>query len=282
MPTRNTPGPATSIHGIEAEAASVARIRVRILLTGESGVGKQTLARAIHEQGRGASAPLVVVDCSEAADAVFESELLDWQDGKPLSLGWIQKANGGTLLIRSIEKMTARKQSALFRYLDARQGASASEGKSVPVSDARLIACGCSTLVAAVESGRFHGDLFYRLNTVHLRLEALRDRRRDIPALFERFLRQAAETHGRRPPAINPETMRRLVAYSWPGNVRELRSVADDVMANSANVIEPRMLPSRIMLEPADGDLHSGRPVVNGQSPPSVTSHTTRGSSLDG
>ena len=269
MPTPNTPGPATSIHGIEAEAASVARFHVRILLTGESGVGKQTLARAIHEQGRGASAPLVVVDCSEAADAVFESELLDWEDGKPLSHGWIQTAHGGTLLIRSIEKMTARKQSALFRYLDARQSASVSGGKNA--SDARLIACGCSTLVAAVESGRFHGDLFYRLNTVHLRLEPLRDRRRDIPALFERLLRQAAETHGRRPPAISPDTMRRLVAYSWPGNVRELRSVADDVMANGANVIEPRMLPSRILLDPADGDLRSSRPVVNGQPPSSAT-----------
>ena len=254
MPTRDKFGHATNIPGIEAEAAAIARFDVRVLLTGESGVGKQTLACAIHEGSRGASAPLVVADCAAISDTVFESELLDWQDGDRAHLGWVHNAHGGTLVIRSIEKMTARKQSALFRYLDARTGAA---GASGPVSDARLIACGCTTLFSAVESGRFHSDLFYRLNTVHLHLEPLRQRRSDIPLLFDRFLRQAADTNGRRPPAISTEAMRRLIAYAWPGNVRELRGVADEVAADNANVIEPRMLPSRIVPEPSGDEPHS-------------------------
>jgi len=234
-------------------AADAARADVRVLLTGESGVGKQTLARLIHERSRGPAAPLVVVDCDEVSDSQFESEMLDASiGGNPdaaSSERWLAQARGGTIVLRSVEKMTDRKQSALFRHLDLHYGGQRGQHSAPP--DVRLIAVGCSSFLRTVETGHFRSDLFYRLNTIHLAVKPLRERRDDLPDLFDRFIHDAAGALGRTASTISTDAMRKITAYSWPGNLRELRMVAEDLVRKPTEVIDSKILPARFLTETA-------------------------------
>ena len=232
METPDSLGHSTTIRDLNNEAADAAPSGVRILLTGETGAGKQTLARLIHERTRGATAPLIVLDCCEISDSTFEAEWLDpmMDVASPdcgTHEGWLRTAQGGTIHIRTLEKMTWRKQAALFRYLDARHRAGAgAAGHPASSVDVRLITSGDSSLFEAVAAGTFRQDLFYRLNTVHLCVPPLRERLEDVPVLFDHFVREFCDARQCAVPAIAPETLQALTAYSWPGNVRELKQVA--------------------------------------------------------
>jgi DNA-binding NtrC family response regulator len=225
-------GHTATIRDLGNEAADAALFGVRILLTGGTGVGKQTLARLIHERTRGATAPLIVLDCCEISDSTFEAEWLDpmmdvASPGCSTHDGWLRTAHGGTIHIRSLDKMTSRKQAALFRHLDARHGAGAgAAGHTASSVDVRLITSGDTSLFEAVAAGRFRPDLFYRLNTVHLCVPPLCERLEEVPVLFDHFVREFCDARQCAVPAFAPETLQALTAYSWPGNVRELKQVA--------------------------------------------------------
>jgi DNA-binding NtrC family response regulator len=254
MQTQQTDGYTMTIRELENEAADAASFDARILLTGERGVGKQTLARFIHERSRGAVAPFVIVDCADVSDAAFESEwvggLTDTPGAHTKAVhGWLKRAEGGTIFIRGLERMTLRKQSALFRHLDARNAARTFGAPDSSSQDVRLIVAGCTSLIDAVSTGRFRADLFYRVNTVHIPIKPLWERPQDVPVLLGRFMRSTAAAQRRSTPLISTEAMRRLMSYSWPDNVRELKAVADDLMMHQASVVDPRVLPPRILQE---------------------------------
>lgn len=246
------------MYEVEREATRVARFDVRVLITGESGVGKQTLAQLIHDHSRSAAAPIVIVDCSAVSDSVFETEWTGPVHGG--RLGWLQQAAGGTLVIRSLEKMTMRKQSALFRHLDSLSGRARLD-RAVVERPVRIVGCASNALLERIDND-FRADLFYRLNSVHLPVPPLRDRRGDVLKLLGGFLKDVADAQGRSTPSIAADAMRRLTAYDWPGNVRELRTVAENLAASGDPIIETGMLPYAITA--ARDDLrhpHGLRPV---------------------
>lgn len=230
MERPDTLGHTTTILDLGDEAADAALFGVRVLLTGETGVGKQTLARLIHERTRGAHAALIVLDCGEISDSTFEAEWLHpvmdlTSTDCSTHAGWLRAAEGGTIHIRSLEKMTSRQQEALFRYLDARHAAGARvAGRSS--GEVGLITSGDTSLFNAVAAGTFRQDLFYRLNTVHLCVPPLSERLEEVPVLFDHFVREFCDARRCAVPAIAPETVQALTEYSWPGNVRELKQAA--------------------------------------------------------
>ncbi len=223
-------GHTATLRSLESEAAEGAVCGVRILLTGEHGVGKRTLARLIHEHTRGAGAPLVVLDCAEISDSTFECEWLDAMitagGGGGSHDGWLRTAQRGTIHLRSLEQMTPRQQAALYRHLDARHGAIGPTAHQARSIDVRLITSADTSLLDAVQSGAFRQDLFYRVNTVHLRVPPLRERLEEVGGLFDHFVQEVCDARQCAVPAIAPETLQALTAYSWPGNVRELKETA--------------------------------------------------------
>ncbi len=231
MERPDTLGHTTTILDLGDEAADAALFGVRVLLTGDTGVGKQTLARLIHERTRGAHAALIVLDCGEISDSTFEAEWLDPMMDRTSTdsthVGWLRAAEGGTIHIRRLEKMTSRQQAALFRYLDARHAARARvAGRETSSVDVGLITSGDTSLFEAVAAGTFRQDLFYRLNTVHLCVPPLSERLEEVPVLFDHFVREFCDARRCAVPAIAPETLQALTEYYWPGNVRELKQTA--------------------------------------------------------
>ena len=201
-----------------------------VLVSGETGTGKELVARALHNFG-GRKGHFVAVNCAAIPEALFESELFGHQAGAftgatKRRVGKVEHASQGTLFLDEIEAMPLALQAKLLRVLQEREVEPLGANKVVKV-DLRVVAATNSSLVRMVEEGRFRVDLFYRLNVVTLQLPPLRDRRGDIPLLLQHFLRLAAMRF--QLPEVEPtlETRENLLAHAWPGNVRELKSAAE-------------------------------------------------------
>ena len=202
-----------------------------ILIQGETGSGKELVARCLHEAGPRRSGHFVAINCGGLPEALFESEIFGHEAGAYTGagkrrIGKIEYASGGTLFLDEIESMPIALQIKLLRVLQERSLERLGSNTLIPV-DCRVVAATKADLKALSDQGRFRADLYYRLSVVTLALPPLRERREDIPLLFEHFLLQAAARHQRPLPAADPARQGRLLAYDWPGNVRELRNVAD-------------------------------------------------------
>ena len=180
---------------------------------------------------RRADRPFVAINCAALPDQLLESELFGHERGaftgavaaKP---GRIEQANGGVLFLDEVGEMAPAVQAKLLRVLEEREFMRV--GGSAPIRvDVRVIAATNKELEAAVAAGEFRRDLYYRLNVLHVRIPPLRERREDIPLLFEHFLRLAAEKDGRPAPEVSRETLQLIVHHDWPGNVRELENVVE-------------------------------------------------------
>src|SRR5512145_2613524 len=233
-------------------AARVAASGATVLILGESGTGKELLARALHQASPRAAGPFVPVDCGAIAEGVLESELFGHARGaftgaQTARRGLFEEAAGGTLFLDEIGDVGPGLQARLLRALQEGTIRPVGANEPIPV-DARVVAATNRDLEAAVKTGRFREDLFYRLNVVTLRIPPLRERREDVPVLAEHF----AAKHGRgEGAAISPEARELLQAYDWPGNVRELENVIARALAlNPSGVIVPADLPERLR-EPA-------------------------------
>jgi DNA-binding NtrC family response regulator len=211
--------------------ASVAALDTTVLLYGETGVGKELLARSIHFSGPRHDRPFVPVNCAAIPAELFESELFGFRKGAFTSAsenrrGFFQMANGGTLLLDEVGEMPLPLQSKLLRVIEEKKVTSIGADRPVDI-DVRFIATTNKDLHEEVERGTFRRDLFYRLSVMPIRVPPLRERVADIPPLAQHFLGVSARRTKKPVRAIAPEAMQALCRYAWPGNVRELENVIE-------------------------------------------------------
>jgi DNA-binding NtrC family response regulator len=217
-----------SMQAVIAMADQIAPSDASILITGESGVGKEVIARHVHQKSRRASKPFISVNCAAIPENLLESELFGHEKGAftgavARRIGKFEEANGGTLLLDEISEMDGRLQAKLLRAIQEREIDRVGGAKPVKV-DIRILATSNRDLAQAVREGTFREDLLYRLNVVNLRIPSLRDRPGDVLALAEFFVRKYAAANGMPERALSAEAKRRLAGHRWPGNVRELEN----------------------------------------------------------
>jgi transcriptional regulator with PAS, ATPase and Fis domain len=245
-------GRSPEILALQDELERVARSDAKVLITGESGVGKEIVARRIHSHSPRANHVFAPVNCAGLPEALLESELFGHVKGsftgayrdKP---GKMETAHLGTVFLDEVGEMTLRMQGMLLRFLETGElqkvGA---EGTSRHVN-VRVIAATNRDLRQLVVQGVFREDLFYRLNVIHIAVPPLRERRQDIPALVHQFLSQFSAANHTPMLTVSPEAMNALVAYSWPGNVRELENAIERlVVTYQGSMIECEQLPPEI------------------------------------
>jgi DNA-binding NtrC family response regulator len=209
-------------------AEQIAASEASILITGESGAGKEVMARFIHRRSPRRDKPFIAVNCAAMPEALLESELFGHEKGAftgavARRIGKFEEANGGTLLLDEISEIEVRLQAKLLRALQERVIDRVGGGKPVPV-DIRILATSNRNLAEEVKKGTFREDLLYRLNVVNLKLPPLRERPHDVAALAEHFAKKYAEQNGLPVRPLAKETKGALLAARWPGNVRELEN----------------------------------------------------------
>jgi two-component system C4-dicarboxylate transport response regulator DctD len=202
-----------------------------VLIQGETGSGKELVARALHECSPLRSGPFVAINCGAIPESMFESELFGHEKGaftgaQALRIGKVEHASGGTLFLDEVETMPMALQVKLLRVLQFRQLERLGSNKLIAVP-VRVVAATKLDLKAACDMGRFRSDLYFRFNVVTLAIPPLRERREDIPQLFEHHVLLGAARYKREAPIVTDQLMRDLVSFDWPGNVRELGNVAD-------------------------------------------------------
>jgi DNA-binding NtrC family response regulator len=226
----------------------VAPTDVTLVLEGETGTGKELLAKAVHVKSRRGKGPFVVLDCSAVAENLIESELFGHEKGAFTGAtssrpGVFEQARGGTLFLDEIGELGLDLQPTLLRVLEAREVKRLGGTVTVRV-DARLVAATHRDLSHEVREGRFREDLFYRLSVLKLRIPPLRERKEDIPLITRQVLRNLSTEYGlTTAPEVAQETLDILHSYDWPGNVRELRNVLSRTLAmGSRAMVQPRDL----------------------------------------
>jgi len=247
----------------------VAPSRASVLLIGETGTGKELIARAVHRLSPRADGPYIRVNCGALSESLLESELFGHVKGAftgaiDNKTGRFEAAHGGTIFLDEISSMSAKLQVKLLRVLQEREFERVGESRTIRV-DTRVIAATNQWLEDEIEAGRFRDDLYYRLNVVPIRIPPLRERREDVAALAAFFLERYSEENRRDPPELTTEVLDALLTYDWPGNVRELENYIERAVVMSAGgAVKPEMLslPSQggRRLRPAGargGDLHS-------------------------
>lgn len=227
---------------------------VNVLIVGESGVGKELVARLIHQRGPRRDQPFVVVDCGATPAGLLESELFGHRKGAFThaivdKMGLIEAADKGTLFLDEVGNVSAEMQARLLRFLEDRKIRRIGDIKEISV-DCRVMAATNADLSRLVEEGKFREDLYYRLRVVTIRVPPLRERREDIPLLAQRFVERFCEAHGLATVKIPKQTMEWLCEQNWPGNVRELRNALEAALVLcDRNVLMPRDLLRAGLLE---------------------------------
>ncbi|MCG9596706.1 sigma-54 dependent transcriptional regulator [Vibrio sp. Isolate25] len=224
-------GDTPSIQMLRETISHIADTDADILLFGETGTGKELVARSIHEQSSRRDANFVAINCGAVPENLIESELYGHEKGaftgaETKRIGKFEHAQGGTLFLDEIESMPMQAQIRLLRVLQERVIERVGSNELLPL-DIRVIAATKVDLKLAAEKGEFRQDLYYRLNIVTLDLPALRERKEDITTLFHHFLLVAASRYGKMVPALPNSTLSQLLSHDWPGNVRELRNAAE-------------------------------------------------------
>ena len=236
---------------IERLVARVAPTEANVLLTGESGVGKEVVARTVHERSARGTAAMVKLNCAAFPANMIEAELFGYAKGAFTGAvaafpGMLAEANGGTLFLDEITEMPVELQTRFLRVLQDREYRPLGTTKNRPV-DFRLIAACNRPPAVAVQEGRLRADLYYRLKTFEIEIPPLRERREDLTKLTDTFLRSFARQLGKPEPRLDGETLELLRAYSWPGNVRELQNAIEHALVLcDGPVLLPRHLPREI------------------------------------
>jgi transcriptional regulator with GAF, ATPase, and Fis domain len=218
--------------GLRREIAVAARSDAKVLITGESGAGKDLVARIIHDRGSRRSRPFRAIACSSVPDTLLESELFGHLRGSFTGAirdhrGVFDCAHHGTVVLDEIGDSSARMQGLLLRFLQFGELQRIGESGSGRCVDVRVIATTNRNLLERVDAGAFRLDLYYRVNVIPIHVPPLRDRLTDLPQLAEHFVAKFGEEHQTTCPPLGPDEMAWLAKYHWPGNVRELRNVIE-------------------------------------------------------
>jgi transcriptional regulator with GAF, ATPase, and Fis domain len=245
-------GSSDAMHIVLADVESAALSDAKVLLTGETGVGKEVVARAVHQRSRRSAAPFITINCAGVPDSLLESEFFGHTRGSFTGAyrdnpGLLRQAHGGTVFLDEVGEMSLRMQALLLRFLETGEiqtvGASAAHA---PV-DVRVITATNRDLLEASMAREFREDLYYRLNVFQIKIPPLRDRAGDIPLLVDHYLQHFAAQHKQSRLVVSPAALERLVAYGWPGNIRELRNVVERlVLRVPGPTIELSALPAEI------------------------------------
>src|SRR5215467_8183048 len=237
--------------GLYKEIARVAPTRSTVLIIGDSGTGKELVARSIHQHSTRSAGSFVAVNCGALTETLLEAELFGHVRGAFTGAvgdrrGLWEEAAGGTLFLDEIGETSPALQVKLLRALQEGEIRRVGSSRATQV-DARILAATNRNLGQDVKAGKFREDLFYRLSVVTLRVPALKERRTDIPLLAERFLGLVLEREGHKQLTLSEETIRTLVAYNWPGNVRELESAIEYAVLHArGHAIVPEDLPEKL------------------------------------
>jgi len=224
------------------EIERVAKSDAKVLITGESGVGKELVALAVHTRSLRADKPFVAVNCAGLPETLLESELFGHVRGsftgayrdKP---GKLELADQGTVFLDEIGEMTLRMQGLLLRFLETGEIQKVGADRTVGAVSVRVIAATNRSLVEMIGQGQFREDLYYRLNVIHLHVPPLRERKEDIPQLVDHFLRNLSQRSDGPVRGLAPEAYAALTDYSWPGNVRELENVIERLIVTSRHEV---------------------------------------------
>ncbi len=214
-------------------AVQVANTDLSVLITGESGVGKEVFSQIIHALSARKHNPFIAVNCGAIPEGTIDSELFGHEKGSftgalDARKGYFESVNGGTIFLDEIGEMPLGTQARLLRMLETGEYIRVGSSK-VQKTDVRVIAATNKELLEFTTTGKFREDLYYRLSTVPIRVPALRDRREDIPLLFRKFCVDFAERYKAAPVQLDDEAKNLLINYPWPGNVRELKNIAEQV-----------------------------------------------------
>lgn len=227
-------GQSAALHHVIDQMRLVARTDVNVIVQGESGVGKEVIAKAIHSMSARRHKALIVVNCGAIPEGLIESELFGAEKGAYTGAterrhGHFEEADGGSIFLDEIGEMPLAAQVRLLRVLET--GEYSRVGSSVTLkSDARVIAATNKDLAQEVQAGRFREDLYYRLSTVIIKIPPLRERTEDILPILDSFVHQFAQKYNSAAKRLTDEARRMLVRYRWPGNVRELRNLAEQMV----------------------------------------------------
>lgn len=249
-------GKAPSFLAVIEKILRLASCAATVLITGETGTGKEMCARAMHYLSARAGGPFIPVNCSALPDHLFENELFGhvkgaFTDASSTEKGLVAEAEGGTLVLDEVDSLSPSAQAKLLRFLQNGEYRPLGSSKSMRAY-VRIIAASNIDLTKQVEQKLFREDLYYRLNVLSLSIPPLRERISDIPHLASHFLRQYASQYGRKLPALSAGTMQKLMDYGWPGNVRELEGVIHRaVVLSASSMIHPQDIdiPSRFQRE---------------------------------
>ena len=228
-------GDSEAMAQLRATIAKVARSQAPVYIVGESGVGKELVARTIHNQGGRAAGPFVPVNCGAIPSELMESEFFGHKKGsfsgahadKP---GLFQAANGGTLFLDEVAELPLHMQVKLLRAIQEKKVRPVGAASEIPV-DVRILSATHKDLAALVDEGKFRHDLYYRINVIELRVPPLRERGGDLPQLADAILQRLAQAHGRGRPHLTADALAAMECYPFPGNVRELENILERAMA---------------------------------------------------
>jgi transcriptional regulator with PAS, ATPase and Fis domain len=245
-------GESPSLGNIKAYLRKVASTDSNVLITGETGTGKEVTAELIHRHSGRRQKPLVCLNCAALPDSLLESELFGYQRGaftgaEASNPGKLQQAEGGTVFFDEVGDMSPYAQAKVLRLLESKQVQRLGASQSVCL-DIRVIAATNQDLEAAMAQGKFRQDLYFRLNVARIHLPPLRERRGDIPLLLQHYLREFNRRLGRRVEGFSEGALQQLLSYEWPGNIRELKNLLEATFVN-LEADGPRARSQRICLE---------------------------------
>ena len=248
-------GVSAAIRSIEEDIQYASRSDAKVLITGESGAGKEVVARLIHQRSNRGSGPLVTINCAGFPDSLLETEMFGHMKGSFTDAyrdkrGWLEMAHGGTIFMDEVGEMSLRMQALMLRFLETGEIQRVGSERQLAPLNVRVITATHRRLLERISDKTFREDLYYRLNVIHVEVPPLRERAEDISVLLSHFLKEAAAAHRSPEPELSAEALSRLVEYPWPGNVRELKNVAERLVLRPHNGrLGPDDLPVEIWKE---------------------------------
>ena len=246
-------GISNATQAILDEVQYAANSDAKVLITGESGVGKEVVAQLIHDQSKRSQEKLIAINCAGVPESLLASELFghvrgSFTDAYRDKQGWLEQAHRGTILMDEIGEMSLQMQAALLRFLESGEIQRVGSDRRSAVVDVRIIAATNRRLMDRIETNEFREDLYYRLNVIHIEIPPLRERREDVPALVAHFLQTFSDSYRVARPRVDEAAMAQLAAAPWPGNVRQLRNVIERLVVRAPEgVIRVADLPREVL-----------------------------------